>query len=68
MTPAGSAPMSAASALPCGNCGEPLQMLTLAGHYGRQVEIDLCPGCHLVWFDQVETARLAAPGLLTLIG
>ena len=55
-------------ALRCGNCGEPMRVLQLGGHYGRQVEIDLCPGCHLVWFDQVETARLAAPGLLSLIG
>jgi Zn-finger nucleic acid-binding protein len=52
----------------CRNCGTALQVLNLAGHYGRSVEIDLCPGCHLVWFDVVESARLASPGLLDLIG
>jgi hypothetical protein len=42
--------------------------LRLAGHYGRQVEIDLCEACHLVWFDSVESANLSGPGLLDLIG
>lgn len=62
----GAAPGSAS--LCCGNCGGALQPLQLAGHYGRQVEIDLCEPCHLLWFDTVETARLAGPGLLALIG
>ena len=44
---------------PCSNCGAPLQALRLAGHYGSVVEIDLCGPCHLVWFDVVESARLA---------
>ena len=52
----------------CGNCGAPLQVLALAGHYGSTVEIDLCAPCHLVWFDLVESARLAGPGLLALVG
>lgn len=54
--------------LACGNCGQALAVLKLAGHYGQQVEIDLCAPCHLVWFDPVESARLAGPGLLALIG
>ncbi len=45
-----------------------MHRLALPGHYGRTVEIDLCTGCHLVWFDLTETARLAGPGLLALIG
>lgn len=52
----------------CGNCHEPMQRLMLPGHYGRSVEIDLCSHCHLVWFDQTETARLSGPALLELIG
>lgn len=62
------APIRADAAPPCGNCHRPLQPLALAGHYGRNVELDVCPPCHLVWFDQTETARLAGPGLLDLIG
>jgi hypothetical protein len=45
-----------------------MRPLVLAGHYGRSVELDVCAPCHLVWFDQTETARLAGPGLLDLIG
>lgn len=45
-----------------------MRVLQLAGHYGQQVEIDLCAPCHLVWFDVVEAARLTGPGLLDLIG
>ena len=52
----------------CRNCGTTLQRLSLAGHYGRQVEIDLCSPCHLVWFDGIEQAQLSGPGLLTLVG
>lgn len=58
----------AAGAAPCGNCGQPMHAVTLAGHYGRAVELDLCPPCHLIWFDQTETARLTGAGLLALIG
>ncbi len=52
----------------CGNCREPMEAAVLAGHYGRTVEVDLCAGCHLVWFDSVEPARLSGPGMLELIG
>lgn len=55
-------------ALACGNCREPMQRLALPGHYGRGVELDVCAGCHLVWFDLTETARLSGPALLELIG
>jgi hypothetical protein len=55
-------------ALTCGNCRQPMQRLALPGHYGRSVEIDLCAHCHLVWFDQTETARITGVGLLDLIG
>jgi len=57
-----------AAALACGNCGAPMRALRLPGHYGHAVEIDLCAPCHLVWFDVIESARLAGPGLLALIG
>ncbi|MDP2007300.1 MAG: hypothetical protein Q8K45_16610 [Rubrivivax sp.] len=56
------------AALACGNCGQPMRALALAGHYGHPVEIDLCTGCHLVWFDLVEAAGLTGPSLLTLVG
>lgn len=55
-------------ALRCGNCGEPMRRLRLAGHYGQCVEIDLCAGCHLLWFDAIESARLTGSSLLALVG
>ncbi len=54
--------------LACGNCARPMRRLHLPGHYGRDVELDLCPACHLVWFDLTESAHLSGPALLDLIG
>ncbi|MES2325697.1 MAG: hypothetical protein V4633_25890 [Pseudomonadota bacterium] len=51
----------------CSNCREPLRVLTLDGHYLHNVEIDLCDGCCLIWFDPIESARLAGPGIAELI-
>ena len=65
---AGSALIPSEPAIACGNCRATMQRLALAGHYGRSVEIDLCSHCHLVWFDQTETARLSGPALLDLVG
>ncbi len=53
--------------LACGNCREPMRRLALAGHYDRRVDLDLCAGCDLIWFDLVETAQLGGPALLELI-
>ncbi len=58
----------AAAAQTCGNCGQPLRALRLAGHYGRPLELDLCAPCHLVWFDTVEAANLGGASLLDLVG
>jgi hypothetical protein len=53
----------------CGNCRQPMQRLAFSGHYGQQVNLDLCRHCDLVWFDDVETAQLSGgPALLELIG
>lgn len=52
----------------CGNCAAAMRELQLAGHYGSSVTLDICHDCDLVWFDDVETARLSGTGLLDLIG
>jgi hypothetical protein len=44
-----------------------MRQLALDGHYQRQVDLDLCAACHLVWFDLSESARLGGPALLELI-
>ncbi len=56
------------AALDCGNCGATMREIALAGHYGRSIAVDICQDCDLVWFDDVETARLTGPGVLELIG
>ena len=54
-------------ALRCGSCRQPMQRLTLAGHYGQRVELDICAPCHQIWFDAIESARLSGPALLDLL-
>jgi len=44
-----------------------MQRLVLDGHYGRKVDIDLCAPCHVVWFDAIESVRLAGTGMLALL-
>ena len=51
----------------CGNCGEPMSVLLLRGHYGRPVEVDCCAPCHLLWFDSMESVRLTGASMLDLI-
>jgi hypothetical protein len=44
-----------------------MRVLDLSGHYQRRVEIDTCPHCCLVWFDDTESVRLAGPGISGLV-
>jgi hypothetical protein len=53
--------------LACGNCGRPMRVLHLDGHYGTRIEIDSCAACHLIWFDSIESVRLAPTGMLELL-
>jgi Zn-finger nucleic acid-binding protein len=45
----------------CPNCRVEMTGLTLTGHLGRQVTIDLCHTCQAFWFDGLESLQLA-PG------
>jgi ssDNA-binding Zn-finger/Zn-ribbon topoisomerase 1 len=55
------------TAKPCPNCRANLASFTLAGHYGKWVEVEACEPCHLLWFDGFESVNLAALGVLTLM-
>lgn len=44
-----------------------MQARNLPGHYGRQVEVDTCSHCCLIWFDETESVRLAGPGVAELV-
>jgi hypothetical protein len=40
--------------------------MTLEGHYGRTVDIDLCEKCQAFWFDGMESLQLAPASVLEL--
>ena len=43
-----------------------MTQLTLTGHYGRSIVIDLCEGCQAFWFDGLESLQLDASSVLEL--
>lgn len=51
---------------PCPSCGDALQVHTLPGQYGGEVELDFCFACHGLWFDQMENLKLAPEGVVTV--
>lgn len=44
-----------------------MESLRLQAHYGRQVQVDLCGGCHMLWFDGHESINLSGHGVLQLL-
>jgi hypothetical protein len=40
--------------------------LTLEGHLGTRVELDLCLACQVIWFDHFESLRLSPGATLSL--
>lgn len=51
----------------CAGCtAEEMVTLTLEGFYGGTVEVDLCLGCHSIWFDHRESLQLAPNATLQL--
>jgi hypothetical protein len=51
----------------CPQCARPMEPCNLEGHYGQQVPTDVCPHCHLVWFDEFESVRLSGLGWVSLL-
>src|SRR3954452_16733293 len=45
----------------CPGCDAAMTTLTVAGHVGTTIDIDLCAACQVIWFDQFESPRLS-PG------
>ena len=50
----------------CPSCGTGMEALALGGRLGTEVPIDLCRTCHLIWFDKLESVKLAPGGTLKL--
>lgn len=52
----------------CPNCSAGMDHMVLSGVYGRDVEVDLCYACHLLWLDKRESLQLSPRGTLDLFG
>ena len=50
----------------CPGCGAAMTALTLDGHLGTKVDLDWCLACQVIWFDHLESLRLAPRGTLHL--
>lgn len=50
----------------CPSCSAPMRELLLEGHHGQTILLDLCFGCHGIWFDDKESQQLSARGVLQL--
>lgn len=55
-----------ATPLNCPGCDQPMHGRRLDAHYGRVVELDLCHGCALIWFDSRESIALTPGAVLRL--
>ena len=52
--------------LSCPACDAPMTTERFEGHYGRTVDLDLCHGCGLIWFDRQESLALTPGAVLKL--
>ena len=43
-----------------------MRALTLEGHLGRTVAVDICDSCQALWFDKYESLQLSASSVLEL--
>jgi hypothetical protein len=51
----------------CPNCRGAMTAVTLDGHLGRAVAIDLCQACQAFWFDGFESLQLEPASVLRLV-
>jgi hypothetical protein len=50
----------------CPSCTAAMTAVTLDGHLGTKVDLDLCAGCQVIWFDHLESPRLSPGATLSL--
>lgn len=50
----------------CPSCREPMQVETFPREHHGEISLDLCYRCHVIWFDQFESAALTPAGVMTL--
>jgi hypothetical protein len=51
----------------CPGCTTEMTAMTLEGHLGAQVTIDVCATCQAFWFDRLESLQLSAGSTLKLM-
>ncbi len=51
----------------CPCCHRAMAVEALPGHYGRDLELDLCTHCNVIWFDELEHVQLSGPATLKLV-
>ena len=51
----------------CPNCAAEMTAMTLEGHQGTSVAIDVCGACHAFWFDRHESLKLSPGSTLKLM-
>jgi hypothetical protein len=52
------------TSLRCPSCGGGMASREFDGHLGSEVQLDVCAGCHVIWFDHFESLRLSPAGTL----
>ena len=50
----------------CPNCTAVMTSMSLEGHHGREVHVDVCGTCQTIWFDGYESLQLSANSVLKL--
>lgn len=50
----------------CSNCSSLMSLYDLPGHYGRNLEVDVCLECNAIWFDEWENSQLSPDGVVGL--
>jgi ribosomal protein L31 len=55
-----------ARARACPSCSEAMERHSLARKPAGRVDLDICFGCHAIWFDQYESAALTPGAILEL--
>jgi Zn-finger nucleic acid-binding protein len=55
-----------ATPLACSNCGAAMEHHGFPRHVHGDVEIDVCWSCHVIWFDQYESAQLSPAAVIAL--
>src|SRR5436190_11140185 len=51
----------------CPNCTTEMETMTLDGHLGAHVTIDVCTACQAFWFDHFESLQLSPGSTLKLM-